>query len=50
VFESLFAQGVEALSETGVIGDPRRASAERGRMYVERLVDLAAEMVERESR
>jgi creatinine amidohydrolase len=50
VFERLFAQGVEALSETGVIGDPRRASAERGRMYVERLVDLAAEMVERESR
>jgi creatinine amidohydrolase len=39
-------QGADALSETGVIGDPRRASAERGRRYVDRLVELALELVE----
>jgi creatinine amidohydrolase len=50
VFQALFAQGIESLSDTGVIGDPRRASAARGSRYIERILDLAAEMVERESR
>jgi creatinine amidohydrolase/Fe(II)-dependent formamide hydrolase-like protein len=44
-----FAEGVQALSDTGVIGDPTRASAENGRKYVERLVDLAVEFVEQRS-
>jgi creatinine amidohydrolase len=44
-----FAEGVDALTDTGVIGDPSQAAAENGRKYIERLVDLAAEMIERES-
>jgi creatinine amidohydrolase len=44
-----FAEGIHALSDTGVFGDPRRASAENGRKYVERLVDLAVEFVEERS-
>jgi creatinine amidohydrolase len=42
-------KGVDALTDTGVIGDPRSASAEHGRLYIERLLDLAAELVERQS-
>jgi creatinine amidohydrolase len=36
-------------ADNGVVGDPRRASAENGRRYSERLVELAVELVERES-
>lgn len=42
-------EGVHVLTDTGVIGDPANASAEHGRLYVERLLDLAAELVERET-
>lgn len=42
-------EGVHVLTDTGVIGDPVNASAEHGHKYVERLLDLAAELVERES-
>jgi creatinine amidohydrolase/Fe(II)-dependent formamide hydrolase-like protein len=45
-----FAEGVDALTDTGVIGDPTRASAENGRKYVQQLVDLTVELVERRSR
>jgi creatinine amidohydrolase len=44
-----FAEGVDALTDTGVIGDPTRASAENGRKYVDRLVDLILEFVEERS-
>jgi creatinine amidohydrolase/Fe(II)-dependent formamide hydrolase-like protein len=47
--QRFFAEGVDALTDTGVIGDPRQASAENGRRYIERLIDLVAELVERES-
>jgi creatinine amidohydrolase len=47
---SLFESGVESLSETGAIGDPRPASAEHGRRYWEAVLDLAVELVEAESR
>jgi creatinine amidohydrolase len=43
------AEGVDALSDTGVIGDPRGASVEHGRIYIDRLLDLVTELVERES-
>ena len=46
---TFFDEGAHALSETGVIGDPGPASAENGRKYVQRLVDLTAELIERES-
>ena len=47
--QRFFAEGVHALTDTGVIGDPKQASAENGRRYFDRLVELAAELVERES-
>jgi creatinine amidohydrolase len=40
-------EGVHVLTETGVIGDPANASAEHGHLYVERLLDLAAELIAR---
>jgi creatinine amidohydrolase len=46
---SLFESGVDALSKTGAIGDPTRASAEHGRRYWETVLDLAMEQVEDES-
>jgi creatinine amidohydrolase len=48
--QTFLEEGVDALTETGVFGDPARASAEHGRRYVERLVDLAVETVERYDR
>jgi creatinine amidohydrolase len=42
-------EGVHVLTDTGVFGDPTHASAEHGRLYIERLLDLAAELVERSS-
>jgi creatinine amidohydrolase len=36
----LFAAGTKALSEYGVLGDARPATAERGRRYLDALVDL----------
>ena len=48
--QRFFDEGVQALTETGVIGDPAKASAEHGRLYIERIVELAVEFVERESR
>jgi creatinine amidohydrolase/Fe(II)-dependent formamide hydrolase-like protein len=42
-------EGVHALTDTGVFGDPSGASAEHGRVYVERLLELVVELVERES-
>jgi creatinine amidohydrolase len=47
--QRFFEEGVHALTETGVIGDPKQASAENGQKYFDRLVNLAAELVERES-
>jgi creatinine amidohydrolase/Fe(II)-dependent formamide hydrolase-like protein len=41
---------VHALTDTGVIGDPRRASAEHGRRYIERILDMAIERVEESRR
>jgi creatinine amidohydrolase len=42
-------EGIHVLTDTGVFGDPSRASAENGERYVQRLVDLAAEFVEERS-
>ena len=36
-----------ALTDTGVFGDPANASAEHGRVYLDRLIDLAVEEIER---
>lgn len=37
--------GMPTLSSSGVLGDPRKASAEKGRIYVERLADFLVEKV-----
>jgi creatinine amidohydrolase len=47
--QRFFELGVDALTDVGVIGDPARASAEHGKRYVERLVDLTVEFVEERS-
>jgi creatinine amidohydrolase len=39
--------GMPALSSSGVLGDPRKASAEKGKVYVERLADFLVEKVGR---
>jgi creatinine amidohydrolase len=44
--ERLFAAGTKALSENGVIGDPGKASAERGRRYWETAVAIALGKIE----
>ena len=40
--ELIFAKGMPALTENGVLGDPRKASAEKGRVYLRKLVDFLA--------
>jgi creatinine amidohydrolase len=47
--QRFFVEGVDALTDTGVIGDPKQASAEHGRKYFDRLVQLAIELIEKES-
>jgi creatinine amidohydrolase len=47
--QRFFDEGVHALTDVGVIGDPRGASAEHGRRYIERLVELTVEYVEERS-
>jgi creatinine amidohydrolase len=40
-------RGMPCLSANGVLGDPREASAEKGRVYLERLADFLVEKVGR---
>lgn len=44
--QRFFSEGVHVLADNGVFGDPRRASAEAGKKYVERLVDEVVRTVE----
>lgn len=44
--EGMFAGGVKALAENGVIGDPSRSSAEHGERYWQRVVDIVLERIE----
>ena len=44
--ERFIGEGVHVLTDTGVFGDPTNASAEHGRLYIERLLDLIAEQIE----
>jgi creatinine amidohydrolase len=44
--QTFLEDGIHLISETGVFGDPRQASAEHGARYIARLVDLAVEYVE----
>jgi creatinine amidohydrolase len=42
-------EGIHVLTETGVFGDPKQASAQNGQKYIERLVDLTVEFIEQRS-
>ena len=44
--QRFFSEGVHAVADNGVFGDPRRASAAAGEKYIEALVDLIVRMVE----
>jgi creatinine amidohydrolase len=44
--QRFFSEGVHALADNGVFGDPRRASAAAGEKYIERLVDEVVRTVE----
>jgi creatinine amidohydrolase len=39
-FKVIVERGMPALSSSGVLGDPRKASAEKGGLYLERLADF----------
>jgi len=43
--EIIFEKGMKALTDNGVLGDPRRASAKNGRIYFKKLVDFLANEV-----
>lgn len=43
----IFERGMPALTPNGVLGDPRKASAEKGRVYIERLADFLVEKLGR---
>ena len=38
--ELIFAKGMPALTSNGVLGDPRKASAAKGRAYLDGLADF----------
>ncbi len=44
--QRFFDEGVQAVADNGVFGDPRHASAAAGEKYIEALVDLIVRMVE----
>ncbi len=44
--EKVFEDGIAALSPIGVLGSPRKASREHGRIYIEDLADAMVEHVE----
>jgi creatinine amidohydrolase len=44
--QRFFEEGVQAIAQNGVFGDPMRASAEAGKKYIERLVDVVVRTVE----
>ncbi len=41
----MFEKGMPALTANGILGDPRRASAERGEVYLERLADFVVSKI-----
>lgn len=39
----VFEKGMPALTQNGVLGDPRKASAEKGKVYLEKLAEFLVE-------
>jgi creatinine amidohydrolase len=46
-YKILFEKGISALSKIGVIGDPTQAEINRGRIYMEKLVDYFVENIKK---
>jgi creatinine amidohydrolase len=44
--QRFFNEGVHVLAENGIFGDPRRASAEAGRKYIQNIVEVVVRTVE----
>lgn len=44
----LYSYGIRAISSTGVLGDPRRASADAGRRMMEKLAEYYVEKIKKE--
>ena len=47
--EILREQGMGALTKIGVLGDPRRASAEKGEVYLDRLTEFLVQEIKKQS-
>jgi creatinine amidohydrolase len=43
--KAVFERGMPALTENGVLGDPRQASAEKGEVYLDRLASFLVDQV-----
>jgi creatinine amidohydrolase len=43
--QTIFERGMPALTENGVLGDPRQASAEKGEVYLDRLASFLVDQV-----
>jgi creatinine amidohydrolase len=48
-FKIILERGMPALTQSGVLGDPRRASRDKGEIYIERLADFLVEQIGRGS-
>lgn len=46
----LYSHGVKAISETGILGDPRKASGEAGKKILEKLIEYYIEKIKKEFR
>jgi creatinine amidohydrolase len=44
----ILKKGMPALTHNGIIGDPRKASAEKGEIYLEKLVDFLIQQLDRQ--
>ena len=44
----ILEKGMPALSEKGVLGDPKKASAERGKVYLEKIVDFLVREIKKQ--
>jgi creatinine amidohydrolase/Fe(II)-dependent formamide hydrolase-like protein len=44
----ILEQGMPALTKNGVLGDPSKASADKGSVYIERLADFLMAEISRE--
>lgn len=46
--KTVLEQGMPALSEKGVLGDPTKADAKRGQVYLEKTVDFLVKEIKKQ--